>query len=75
MKVDTITFTMLNSIPNNDINPRIHIQVMNIGANVITVSSIRPKETKRAMKTRMAVNVTMKLKSAFTYSTNILASI
>ena len=67
--------TMLNSIPTNAMMPNIHTQVINIGTKVISVNSIRPYRRNKAKKTSTAVNVTIKLKSALTYSTNRLVSI
>ena len=60
MKVETITFTMLNSIPTRAIIPRIHIHVISIGTNVISVSSILPYINSNAMKTTIPVNATMR---------------
>ena len=51
MKVARIIFTILNFIPNILINPRIHIQLINIGKKEIMASSIRPKDSQRNTKT------------------------
>ena len=52
MKVERMMFTILNWVPVIAMSPRMIIQLMAIGVNVISVNSMRPYEISRAKNMR-----------------------